>query len=252
MSELNQNRAFKEAACIDAMRVFDSCSAQDCLEDLELTFEPTSVDVINEAQFVKVKCIETQNATFVIDPVPFNRGFYTVDVNLTFRTELEAYENASEAPDVVYGTANFTKRVILYGSDGNTQRFMSNSGAVGALPAPTTGCASCCDNGTLPVAAISIASPMCLDANLIQGETPDDNNTVTVTIGIFAIIQLMRPVPIMIPAYDYCVPESECASNTDTPCELFSKIQFPTSEFFPQGLSGNECQSTNDNQSNSK
>lgn len=244
MSESNSNRVIKEAACIDAMRVFDSCSAQDCLEDLELTFESDEQDTINEAQFVKVKCIETQSASFVIDPVPFNRGFYTVDTTLTFRVEVEAYESATEAPTVVYGTTTFTKRVILYGSDGNTQRFMSNTGAVGAQPTPTTGCASCCDNGTLPVAAISIASPMCLDANLVTGE----DNSVTVTIGIFAIVQLMRPVPIMIPAYDYCVPESECASNTDTPCELFSKIQFPTSEFFPQGLTNNECSCNNDNQ----
>jgi len=254
MSEINQNRAFKEAACIDAMRVFDSCSAQDCLEDLELTFSTEDQETINNAQYVKVKCIETQNASFVIDPVPFNRGFYTVDVTLNFRADVEVYETVGDTPDVVYGTTSFTKRVILYGSDGSTQRFMSNSTAVAALPAPTSGCAACCDNGTLPVAGISIASPMCLNAELVTATEPETDNTVNVTVGIFAIIQLMRPVPIMIPAYDYCVPESECASNTDTPCELFSKIQFPTAEFFPQGLStdGCGCQSSQNNQSNSQ
>lgn len=250
MSEMNSNRQFKEAVCIDAMRVFDSCSSQDCLEDLELDFDEASQDIINEAEYIKVKCIEITGVTFVIDPVPFNRGFYTVDATYSFRAEVEAYSAVGEPPTVVYGTATFTKRVILFGSDGSTQRFMSNSVAAPALPAPTSGCVACCDNGTLPVAGVSVAPPMCLDANLVLGAAEGDDNTVTITIGIFAIIQLMRPVPILIPAYDYCVPESECASNTDTPCELFAKIQFPTSEFFPQGLENNEscgCGDSNEN-----
>lgn len=237
MSDLNSNRAFKETVCIDAMRVFDSCSSQDCLEDLTLTFDEASQEVINAAQYIKAKCIEITGCTFVIDPVPFNRGFYTVDVTYSFRAEIEAYETVGEPPEVVYGTATANKRVILFGSDGSTQRFMSNSTAAAALPAPTSGCAACCDNGTLPVAGVSVAPPMCLDADLITGtgEEPADN-TVTVTIGVFAIIQLMRPVPILMPAYDYAVPESDCPTESDTPCELFSKIQFPTAEFFPQGL----------------
>ena len=241
MSELNSNRAFKEAVCIDAMRVFDSCSSQDCLEDLTLTFDTAAQTLIDEAQYIKAKCIETTGCSFVIDPVPFNRGFYTVDVTYSFRAEIEAYDTVGEPPMVVYGTTTASKRVILFGSDGSTQRFMSNSTAAAALPAPTSGCAACCDNGTLPVAGVSIAPPMCLDANLITNtaEQPD-SNTVTITIGIFAIIQLMRPVPILIPAYDYGVPESDCPTESDTPCELFSKIQFPTSEFFPQGLDNDQ------------
>ena len=34
--------ALKEAVCIDAMRIYDSCSDKDCLEDLRVLF-PTSV-----------------------------------------------------------------------------------------------------------------------------------------------------------------------------------------------------------------
>ena len=127
MSDLNQNRAFKEAVCIDAMRVFDSCSSQDCLEALTLTFDEASATVINDAQYIKAKCIETTGCSFVIDPVPFNRGFYSVDVTYTFQVEVEAYETVGEPPTVVYGTTTASKRVILFGSDGSTQRFMSNS-----------------------------------------------------------------------------------------------------------------------------
>ena len=40
MSELAKKNCFKEAVCIEALRVFDSCSAQDCLEDLQVMFSP--------------------------------------------------------------------------------------------------------------------------------------------------------------------------------------------------------------------
>ena len=44
--------------------------------------------------------------------------------------------------------------------------------------------------------------------------------------------------PLLIPAYDYCMPEKECtcACGEDCqrdPCELFREVQFPVNEFFP-------------------
>jgi hypothetical protein len=56
---------------------------------------------------------------------------------------------------------------------------------------------------------------------------------IQVTIGIFTITQLQRNVQLMIPSYDFCIPRKECASKTDDPCEVFSKIEFPTDSFFP-------------------
>ena len=53
------------------------------------------------------------------------------------------------------------------------------------------------------------------------------------TIGIFSIVQITREVQMLIPAYDYCIPEKECITTTDSPCELFSRIEFPMNEFFP-------------------
>ncbi|MBP3271439.1 MAG: hypothetical protein J6M17_04330 [Ruminococcus sp.] len=243
------NRPFKEAVCIDAMRIFDSCSSQDCLEDLVFSFEAADQTDINNASYIKAKAITVPSVGFVVDAVPFNKGFYTVDVTYNFRAEIEVYPVGGGTPSLVYGTSSFAKKVILYGSDGSTSRFVS--GEVPETPAvsPVSGCACCsCDICTLPVATVSIAPPMCLDASLDPPAAGETDSTITITIGIFAIIQLARPVPLMIPAYDYCMPEKECAANTDSPCELFDKISFPASEFFPQGLddpSGN-CQCGNE------
>ena len=38
----NKQPALKEAVCIDAMRIYDSCSDKDCLEDMRVLF-PTAV-----------------------------------------------------------------------------------------------------------------------------------------------------------------------------------------------------------------
>ena len=53
------------------------------------------------------------------------------------------------------------------------------------------------------------------------------------SIGLFIIVQMVRNVQMLIPAYDFCVPEKECVASSDNPCELFRRIDFPTSEFFP-------------------
>ena len=55
-----------------------------------------------------------------------------------------------------------------------------------------------------------------------------------VTIGQFSIIRLERGTQLLIPAYDYCMPDKECPSTSDDdPCALFGKIRFPVEEFFP-------------------
>lgn len=233
---MNQNefsKPCKDCVCIDAMRVFDSCCVQDCLENLEFSFDCKAQDVINKASYIKSKCIEVSSVNFTVDPVPFNKGFYTVDITYNFRADIEAYSGDCTPPVIVFGVASFCKKVILFGSDGNTKRFVSNDTCPPAKPAPVSGCASCCDDSSLPVASVNVAPPMCLDANL-KGCGCD--KVVEITIGIFAIVSLSRPVPLMIPAYKYCMPQGECSTNTDTPCELFDKINFPMDEFFPRSL----------------
>ena len=49
-----------------------------------------------------------------------------------------------------------------------------------------------------------------------------------------------RASQIMIPAYDFCIPDKESSrsdTSTEDPCSLFQKIKFPTDEFFPPKLS---------------
>lgn len=59
-----------------------------------------------------------------VEPVPFNRGFYSVDLKYFFRVKLAVFTGAGR-PTEVEGLATFDKKVILFGSEGNAKIFES-------------------------------------------------------------------------------------------------------------------------------
>lgn len=62
----------------------------------------------------------------------------------------------------------------------------------------------------------------------------ENQRRVFVSLGLFTIIKLERNVQLLIPAYDFCIPDKECVASTpDDPCEMFANISFPVDEFFP-------------------
>ena len=64
------------------------------------------------------------------------------------------------------------------------------------------------------------------------------NRLLTVTLGQFSLIRLERQTQLLIPSYDYCMPEKACTDQgcgvPENPCEAFSRMQFPVQAFFPQ------------------
>jgi hypothetical protein len=66
MAEIRENcptssSSFKEAVCIDAGRVYDSCCDRDCLEDLRCFFLPETQTLINNALSVRLRGAEVLN-----------------------------------------------------------------------------------------------------------------------------------------------------------------------------------------------
>lgn len=234
---------FKEAVTIEAQRIFDSCSDRDCLEDLEVTFPDfESNRLVNEATYAKARCAEVTSVFFSTEPIPFNKGFYSVDITYTFDIEIDLASSASAPANTVHGSATFTKKVILYGSDGGTKYFTSNdNGAVSQN--------GCCYNNP-PKATLAVADPIvlgirlvnipamncCTDPSCTETVVSPARKVIYITLGVFSIVSLARTVPVMVPAYDYAVPNKECVSSSESPCELFEKISFPSSEFFPKSL----------------
>lgn len=186
-----------------------------------------------------------------MEPVSFNRGFYTVDVKYFYRVTGDAFSGVGR-PQEFTGLATYDKRVILFGSEGNAKVFSSNM-------VPNENDHQLMMHTNNPIGVVEVVDPICLGMKLIElchcprgvdadlSDLPsaiansfDDDlvmgeseKRVFVTLGQFSIIKLERDTQLLIPAFDFCMPERECVGSTENPCDLFSRIEFPVDEFFP-------------------
>lgn len=252
----------KEAVCVHTKKVYDSCKDKDCLEDLRVYLTRPSQAVIDRAINVKCRRVELLWVYIDVEPVSFNRGFYSVDVKFFYRVTADAFCGVGR-PQEVTGLATSDKRVILFGSEGNAKIFSSNMGVnsmdqqllmrtnmptavveavepicLGMKVVEVCHCpkSCCCDLSDIPSVICN-----CFDEDLVLG---DSENRLFVTLGQFSIIKLERDSQLLMPAFDFCMPERECVSSSeDNPCDIFKKIDFPVDEFFPPGRSeeGQSC-----------
>lgn len=245
-----QDNQFKESVCIDAYRVYDSCADKDCLEGLRVNFSESAQNIIDQSASVRVKDVSVITTYIDLEAIPFRKGYYTVDITYFFNVSLEAFIAPTVMPAQVSGLCFYNKKVVLYGSEGNVKIFSSDY--VSNEPDFQN-----MISGNLPKATVQVADPVALSAKLCTpseccrqpqcrvpeiicrrfgGEFVRASNvtkTVAVTLGLFSIVQIERNVQMRIPAYDFCIPRKECVTSTDNPCDLFSRIEFPTDEFFP-------------------
>ena len=114
----------REAVCIHTRKIYDSCRDKDCIEDLRFYPKLQYVDVINRALSVKGGTADLLYVYVDVEPVNFNRGFYTVDMRFFYSVTLQAYTSCP-APVTVEGLCVFDKRAILFGSEGSAKIFSS-------------------------------------------------------------------------------------------------------------------------------
>ena len=54
----------------------------------------------------------------------------------------------------------------------------------------------------------------------------------TVSLGIFSVVRIVRPAQYLVQASEYCLPEKECVSPVENDsCATFRQIPFPAAEF---------------------
>lgn len=246
---------FREAVCIHTDKIYDSCRDKDCLENMRVYFTAACQDIIDRA--ISVKCTKAEIIWVFsdIEPVPFNRGFYSVDLKYFFRITLAVFTGVGR-PTVVEGLSAFNKKVILFGSEGSAKVFESRykEDAFDAQLWKKT---------NMPHAVVEVVDPITLGAKVVDvrdkrmcgcddeldlASVPEsvcrvfddaivcgkEAKRVFVSLGIFSIIKLERRVQLLIPSYDFCIPNKECVGATDdNPCDLFERIEFPVDEFFP-------------------
>lgn len=236
-SQQNSSGCFKEAVCINAGRIYDSCSDKDCLEDLQVFFTPLNQAIVDNATAIKCKSVQVYTVLMDVEAVPFNKGFYSVDMTFYFLVRLDAVVSPLTPAVKVEGISVFQKKVILYGSEGSVNQFSSNRLSVGA--------GNGISEDNLPTANISVVNPICLACKLC--DTPDSREicfscpelvsklfddefeavrpakVVCISIGLFSIVQLERTVQMMVPVYDFCIPDKEGSAtlSQEYPREAF-------------------------------
>ena len=190
-----------------------------------------------------------------MEPVAFNRGCYSVDMRFFYRVTISAFCSSSRAMEVE-GLCVFDKRVILFGGEGSAKVFSSRV-RLDALDQQLI------EQSNMPIAVVEAVDPIVLGAKLVDccdcrccdcdlceiptcvcqcfscDLTPgDDYRRVFVTLGQFSIIRLERDSQLLMPVYDYCLPDKSCTCGStgcscDDPCEMFQNICFPVDQFFP-------------------
>jgi len=246
---------FKEAVCIDAGRVYDSCCDRDCLEDLRCFFLPDAQELINNAISIRLRNAKVLNVSINVEPVNFNKGFYSCDLTFFFLLDFELYNSPHSCPQNISGITSYSKRVILYGSDGNVKVFSSTcnsncaDGNGGVIK--TSNCPECVVQAVDPVPLGARIGQVrdcyenicCVPKNIcdcIGGEVVTNiqsgEPTVFASIGLFTIVQLVRNVQMLIPVYDFCLPEKPAQilpTNLATPLK---KLNFQQMIFSRQDL----------------
>ena len=238
--------------------MYDSCCDRDCIEDLRCYFTDDGQTVINNAINVKLKSAEVLNVYVDVEPVNFNKGFYSCDLTFFFLVRLDVFTTPHSMPTDVRAIATFSKKVILFGSEGSAKIFSNLTSVENAsdLQLPQTENTPRCVVQTvdpIPLSACIRKSDKCNDniccipkciCDTIGGNISESNkNNVYVTLGLFSVVQLIRNVQMLVPVYDFCIPEKQCTDNctADQPCDVFRRIQFPTEDFFPPSLD-KDCQ----------
>ena len=151
-----------------------------------------------------------------VEPVCFNRGFYTVDVRYYYRVTADAFVGAAR-PVEISGLCVFDKRVILFGSESSAKVFTSRASADG----PDEQMRKC----SVPTAVVEAVDPIVLGMKLVDvcechhcdceiTEIPPcicacfgselcfghENRRLYVTLGQFSLIRLERDTQLLTPS----------------------------------------------------
>lgn len=119
----NSNMCSDEV-CIQTRKVYDSCRDKECVENIRVYLTESGQCLVDRATGVKCRKAEIIWIYSDVEPVAFNRGYYSVDLKFYFRITLDVFTGIGRAT-AVEGIATYDKKVILFGSEGNAKTFSS-------------------------------------------------------------------------------------------------------------------------------
>ena len=253
----------RQAMSIHTRKITDACRDKDCIEDLRVYLTQGSQSILDSAASVRVRCADLLYAYIDVEPVAFDRHHYCIDVTFYYRILADALLGASR-PAALCGLAVFTKRAVLCGEDSRAHIFTSDTRSCAADGMTTR-------SANRPTAVVEVLDPMVLSSRITEArdcgqqdisvQIPEnircmfdeklvlsaEARRLFVTLGQFSIIRLERDAQVVVPWLNYAVPTKECCDTPgccqEDPCEMFSRIPFPTQQFAPRGCDSDTCDS---------
>ena len=254
------------ACCIDTYRIYDSCRNQECLEDLRVLVTDEGQRILDSASAIRVKGVKVLWAKIDTEEMPFNKGYYQINIRYYFHCVLDCCTGLGTGQDVA-GLCVSDQSVLLYGGEGNVSVFKSDV-------LPETSCPTSFpliqQSTNLPRAVVEAALPVSLRLNVMEwcgaenfgvsliapeqipenvalcfeGSFPGNRQGTKVcflSLGLFSQVRMERPAQLVIPACDSCIPKEKGSGEVPyaDPCALFRSMEFPVSEFYPEMREGN-------------
>ena len=244
----------RQAMAIHTRKITDSCRDKDCIEDLRVYLTRCAQAILDESSSAKVRCADLLCTYIDVEPVAFDHKHYCVDVTFYYRILADVMTGGCH-PTTLQGLAVFSKRAVLCGEDSKTYTFTSDT-KIGQCDGPTR------YKANRPTAVVEVLDPMVLGSKVKQvcecgcgcqsaEQIPEcicnmfdeelvltgEKRRLFVTLGQFSIIRLERDAQLIIPVLDYNIPTKECCDTpggTEDPCEMFSRIPFPETQFAPR------------------
>ena len=251
------NSAARESYGIEVSRILDACRDRDCFENVRVFLTCAGDELIARTGNVRVKCAKIVGSNIAVDPIQFNRGFYSVLIRFYVLCRFEVCAPIAQSQEVE-GIAVLEKRVVLFGGESNVSIFRSKAGeSFCGIPDPVY----CGHNA--PEAVIEVVEPVVLNARVVERQeecccccscrdvpgaitdtlsgalqdSDDSERYLTVSLGIFSVIRLERSGQLVVQGNEYCLPDKECCiGDAEDPCCTFRNMPFPTAEFCPGTL----------------
>ncbi len=255
----------QDLAYIDTYRILDSCRDKDCFEDVPVYLSEYGRDVIEHSTNIRTCSASILSSHISVVPVPFNNGFYQIDIRIYVKMTFEACVCMSNR-QIIEGVAVVDKRVVLFGSQGNVSIFKSDPDEDGFCSCRSLPDSDPCHSTNLPMAVFEVASPVVLNTRILEkhapkkicclvGDIPEvicrringglcehGEKILAVSLGFFSVTRIERPEQYLLNAAEYSVPEKECECFTDDdPCTVFRRMDFPVNEFSPPAKDTKRC-----------
>lgn len=244
--------------CIVALKVYDACRQQDCLEGgivgpsraaisgtfcSGITLEQGEIITPPEnAAAVTVNNFRVEKVVVVSkEQNPFRVGYWDIDLKYIFAYELVFKNVNGTTLCTIPAQSVFNKKVTLFGSITTDSLVSTDFLSAGG---------NSFDTSSQPFVlveskAVALSSELVYN-NCCCDENSDNADHVNVTIGLFTIIKLFRLVNLSVESKGFCIPK-ECEDiSSINPCEVFDSLDFPMDIFAPPqkkeflaGISGN-------------